>query len=213
MRNAAQAMAEFRRLTIMPKVTSPTAKLPFLIALHGNGSRAKSELGYWTPATEKGWLLTLPQSTQVETPNGFSWWDRNWAVREALHHIDEVTSEHPVDSDRMVIGGFSAGAGLAIRLALGGELTARGFIAVAPALQTPEEIRSLLKANVPNQLRGYLIVGDRDQRASTLAQTAKSLFGEYGIPCELETHPNMGHSYPHTFHRSLNRALEFIMSD
>ncbi len=212
LRNAAQETVEARRLTVVPHKASPTTALPLLVALHGNGSRAEAERTHWLSATKQGWLLTLPQSSQVETPDGFSWWDRDWAVREVLRHVDEVAAERLVQPDRIVIGGFSAGAGLAMRLALGGELAARGFIAVAPALQRPEEIRSLLQANVPARLRGYLIVGGQDQRSCELAQTAKSLLESYGIPCELETHPKMGHTFPRAFRPILDRALRCIMS-
>jgi predicted esterase len=211
LRSAAQAKAESRRLTVVPEATSPLAKLPLLIALHGNGSNASAELDHWAAAAASGWLLMLPQSTQVETPDGYSWWDRDWAVREALRHIGEVTSQHPVDPSRIVVGGFSAGAGLAIRLALGGEPRARGFIAVAPALLTPEEIGSLLAAKVPSGLRGYLLVGDRDGRSGALAQAARSLLESHGVPCRLETHADMGHSYPGAFRESLDRAFEFIL--
>ncbi len=211
LRDAAQAKAERGRLTILPKAASPTARPPLLVALHGNGSAPASELDRWTSATDKGWLVALPQSTQVETPSGFSWWDRGWAVREAVHHVLEVVKEHDVDPDRMVLGGFSAGAGLAVRLALGTELAARGFIAVVPALASPQEIRSLLPSRGQARLRGYFVVGDRDQRARALAQALKSMLESSDIPCRLEMHPNVGHSYPASFQQSLERALDFIL--
>ena len=40
----------------------------------------------WGPAVSRGWLLGLPQSSQVAGPDMFVWDEREWAAREVQAH-------------------------------------------------------------------------------------------------------------------------------
>lgn len=205
--DAAQAAARPLSMFLPPEGREERGA-PLLAVPHGNGGTAGAELGHWRCAAGAGWALLLPQSTEVETPGGYSWWDADRGAREVWGHVRQEVSNRLLDRERIVIGGFSAGAGLAMRLALSGTIAMRGFIAVAPALLSPAEIRSFLE-RAPQGLRGYIVAGNRDRDASSLAQAARSLLREGGISCEMETH-SMGHSYPGDFCQSLSRALEFV---
>jgi hypothetical protein len=60
-------------------------KFPLLIALHWFGGTAQAFAPYWEAAREQGFLLAVPQSSQVESEDGFGWTDgsehgRNWPL-------------------------------------------------------------------------------------------------------------------------------------
>ena len=60
---------------------------------------------------------------------GTHWWDsykENRAV--ILEEAGEILGSYPVDPGRVVLGGFSKGGEVAMVLALGGWLGAKGFI-------------------------------------------------------------------------------------
>lgn len=208
-RAEAQKCAVPSRLTVAPSVPAG-GRAPLLLALHGNNGTAGREVDHWRPLSTQGWVVALPQSSQVGGPDRYVWNDRDLAVREVQQHLAELKAEYPVDPGQVVVGGFSMGAGLSVYLGVSGALGARGFIAVGPWLVDVAELRPRLEARAPKGLRGYIVVGDMDTHCYKVSQEVKALLAEFGIPCELEVHPGMGHVYPERFAASLDRAMRFI---
>ena len=110
----------------------------------------------------------------------------------------------------MVVAGFSQGGGLAIWLALSGAIEACGFVAAAPSLRWVEGLAPLIEANRARAARGYIVTGERDPRFESVKTLADSL-RSHGIPCELESHPDLGHDFPPDFEQSLDQALKFML--
>jgi predicted esterase len=199
------------RLIIPPPEAA--APFPLLIILHGNSSNAEWTAGYWQAAAERGWLVLLPQSSQPGWDNtSFSWDDEEKARRDVLQHYQEIQQKYQIDPERVVIGGFSRGARVALSLALTGSIPARGVIAVAPALrQNSDELFALAQLRLEHAPSVYLIVGEQDQPfyEPTIA------FAEYlsglDVDCELSVYPHIGHAYPSDFADVLPVALDFVM--
>lgn len=208
-RNAALAQAKPELKILLP--TNGTAPYPLLLALHGNNSNIADSERYWCSAAEHGWLVALPQSSQVMSANHYGWNDRDWAAREITQHVATVREQHPIDPARMVVAGFSMGGGLAARLALSGELPARGFIGVGPFLANVESVLPLIEAPRERPLRGFLLASQRDAYCYSVAQKLAKLLPPHGIACALELHPDLGHDFPPEFERSLINGLDFIM--
>jgi len=204
-----QARAVPTRLTLKPeRLETPP---PLLIALHGNGRNAENTAPYWRPATENGCAVVLPQSSQVGGHEAFVWNDRAWGIREVRRHAAEAASELNADPARMFIGGFSMGGGLAVWMALTGEVDVQGFISVGPYLADIGELRRTLAERKPPRLRGYIVIGDADNHCYEVSQGIATLMKEHGLECEVEVHPGMGHVYPENFDESLRKATRFIL--
>ncbi|NIO70429.1 MAG: alpha/beta hydrolase, partial [Anaerolineae bacterium] len=118
----AQAQAVPVLLTLQPEggCQAGLQPCPLLLALHANNRTAEYSLGFWRSAVSKGWLLALPQSSQVRRPDGYTWNDRDWAVREIQEHYATLCEQYAIDPDRVVVAGFSLGGELAIWLAMSG---------------------------------------------------------------------------------------------
>lgn len=215
---AVQAKAVPLLLTLEPEKESPAdlPSPPLLLALHGNRSNARSAVDHWRPAVDLGWLLALPQSSQVGGPEAYIWDDRDWAEREIKEHYAALREQQVFDPRRVVVGGFSLGGELAIWLALSGAIEARGFIAVGPGgplMREPDNWIPLIEAGQSRGLRGYIVLGEQDAFCHDSAQALTQMLWARDIPCQLEVHPGLGHSFPREFRRSLARALEFILRD
>lgn len=190
----------------------PHHPLPLLIALHGNNSSAEASSSYWRPATSKGWLLLLPQSTQVGGPDSFVWNDRDWTEGDIRYHYASVIERYQIDVHRTVLAGFSMGARWSIWLALSGSVPVTGFVAVAPFLPDMERFAELIDTTKDRDLRGYFIVGGQDAESAESTSKLAALMQSIGFSCEVEYHPELGHAYPAEFHVTLQRALDFLSS-
>lgn len=204
---AAQAMPQL--LIVEPEHASPP--YPLLLALHGNNSNSEISVDSWRSAAQRGWLLALPQSSQLGDFDAYVWNDRERAIAEVREHDTAIRRQYEIDSTRVVVGGFSMGGGLATWLAVGGAIEARGFIAVGPYLEDVGQLRRLLEARPDHKLRGYIVVGDQDDPCYQIAQEIMALLQSHDIACELEVHPGLGHVFPPGFEGSLAKGLDFIL--
>jgi inorganic pyrophosphatase len=210
---AAQAQATPYLTTQEPVGTSPTdgPPWPLLLTLHGNNSTAEVAAEHWSAATSLGWLVALPQSSQVVGPEAFGWNDWDWARDEIQSHDVALRERHSLDGKRVVLGGFSMGGGLAVWLTLTGAVKARGFIVVGPYVPNMDQLIASIEPDAVGMLRGYIIVGEEDEVCYEISLSLAEVLSAQGIPCELEIHPELAHEHPPGFEKSLARALEFIL--
>lgn len=208
----AEAQAAAAPLKVVLQPESGAGALPLLVAMHGNGGTVAETVGHWRPAAAEGWLVVLPQSSRVTGPDGFGWDDRQLGEAEVKDHLAAVYGGHSVDRSRVVFGGFSMGAALALWMALRGVEGARGFILAAPTLPPQEELKSLLVQRPPSPLRGVVIIGAKDAFAHGPALAAVALLREHGVSCEVHEYPELGHVYPPDFGSKLGEVLRYLCS-
>ena len=162
-------------------------------------------------ATVEGWLVAVPQSSQVVSPAGYGWGDGDRALKEVCGHYRTMVRDYPVDLNRVVVGGFSQGGTAAISMALSGSVPVRGILGIACAPRSLDEVREAIGGTSVREMRLYLLVGDKDhvlERATDFAEILKSA----GMTARLDIRPALGHELPDDFGRSLVAALEFLGS-
>jgi pimeloyl-ACP methyl ester carboxylesterase len=140
---------------------SYTTISPLLVALHGNSSNADKTLPFWQSATSQGWGLAVAQSSQVMFKDAYVWDNLETSLAEVAAHIDSLNA----DPQRTVVAGHSMGGLVAIQGTLMQRWNVRGFVALGPAvpfLETPELLDSLLAPARERGVRGYFIVGEKD---------------------------------------------------
>lgn len=185
---------------------------PLLVALHGNPDGGLST-DLWHPCVPAGWLLALAIAGQPFWwgPGLRFWDDLELSEQEIRQHLSSLRRQYAIDEGRVVVGGFSRGGLVALRLAMRGGTGIGGFIAVGAALRQPDlgVLTALIPGARANGVRGYFVLGGQDQWLGG-AQTLAAAMKEQGLPCEVELHPELGHEFPPDFDRSLVRALEFL---
>jgi len=191
---------------LLPDVPRPEA-LPLLIALHGRSGNKESNLEYWEVAKNEGWAILSPQSTQPLFPGSYCWDDLHTGVQNILFHLKNTLDAYKIDHERIVIGGFSQGSGMAIYTALLQEADIRGFIGVGTAWNNLDSIDSFAK-NV-EMLRGYFISGENDFTLER-SREIQAVLEANGIACKEELHSELGHEFPVDFEKSFSQAVEFI---
>lgn len=206
------APAEPVRLTYLPENHSTTS--PLLVALHGNQRTAVHTLPFWQAAVAQGWALAVPQSSQAMYKGAYVWDDLPVAFAEVQAHFAHWQRTLTFDVGRVVLAGHSMGGLVAIQMALLGALGVRGFVANGPAvpfLEAPEELDALLPAARERGLRGYFIVGDKDDDISLEEINALAAkLQAAGVACQVEMVPDATHDYAPAYDAALLHALTFV---
>ena len=165
----------------------------------------------WETAVQHGWLVGLPQSSQMREQNVYTWDDWEWSIEEIRQQYSTLCTEYPVDCQQTVLAGFSMGGGLATSLALSGKIKPKGLILIAPFLNDADNMISYLKTRAKDDLRAYIIATEHDTYCRDIGQRLAELLPQYGIPCKFEVYPDLEHSFPPAFAQKLPQALDFVM--
>ncbi|MBX5456635.1 MAG: hypothetical protein IRZ31_07015 [Thermogemmatispora sp.] len=176
---------------------------PTLFALHGNGSSPLAELEYWQPITAHRWQVVLPYSSQLIGYGRASWNDEARAVAEVCTHWKQQQRWKRIDSQHVVLAGFSRGARIALRLALEGRIPAIGFIVVCPALDASQV---LLPQDACQVRLGFVLLGEHDYGAPITLAAVERLRAA-GLTCEVKQYPGLGHAFPPSFAEELPALL------
>lgn len=212
-----QSSAKAETLVILePESSGPKAgsAFPLMLALHGNNSNAMSSADLWRPMVDDGWLIALPQSSEVFWTDAYVWHDPAGATKEVEMHYNRVRAKHEVDANQTIVSGFSRGGHMAIWVALTSSIKPRGFVAVAPSLDQATDLLTQAEQTKPSGLRGYIIAGERDEIAHI--DEARKLVAELdalGIRCQLEGHADMSHEFPAAARQALIAGARFVLEE
>lgn len=208
--SAAQAASQPHRVTRTPETLPPADGFPLLLSLHGRGGSPQYSLRQWQPAAEIGWVVSHLISSQLMGFDAYCWDDRALAMKEIRQHLKELQMEQPINSERIVVAGFSAGGGLAIELTYHNEPAFRGFIAVAPALISTPTMEEYPR---PVRPRGVILAGEKDSNWFDSARTIAAWAESHHIECHTDYRQEMGHEFPSDFSQLLHSYLDWIVSE
>jgi pimeloyl-ACP methyl ester carboxylesterase len=140
------------------------------------------------------------------------WNDHDSASADILPQVE--TLREKFDSERVVVAGHSMGGEIAIGLALRGTVGARGFITIGPGgpfTDEPEQWRADIEAARERNLRGYFIVGEKDDLIQPQAiQTLAGMLNAAGLPAQVERVPGATHDFTPAYEAALLRGLAFV---
>ena len=211
--NRAQMFAAFRDqaeqaeiLTIVPK-GEPKPPLPLIVVLHGyGGSPAANASRYRKVAAELGAVIAAPSALRPgPRGQGFSWTFRDEAEWWVLRAIERVSEKYPIDSERIVLAGFSQGANIALSVGFKYPDHFTGLLPVASHYEP-----HLMPSPTNGGPRVYLLTGALDPAAKTFVEAHDSLAAA-GLEVRLRVIPQLGHSYPVNSAKELRTALRFLL--
>lgn len=195
---------------LRPPEPPPSSPYPLIIVLHGRNGDKETNLEQWEIARRFGWAILSAQSTQPLYQGAYHWDDPVIGMQDISYYLEQSLEANPIDRERIIIGGFSQGGGMAIYAALSGSLPVRGFISSATWWPDIESLAAV--ASHAKNLRGYFICGEKDY-ALDRAREIQIVLQQHQIPYTEEFHPGLGHEFPADFETSFTSALEYIFKE
>ncbi|EDZ57868.1 hypothetical protein BCH308197_1992 [Bacillus cereus H3081.97] len=183
-------------------------KEKLFIAMHGDQENIGIIEPYWKSVLVQNYTLALPQSSKIQFSDGFVWDDLHRGKEELKEHYDKLIENRTVE--HVIIGGFSAGARVALYTILQKDIAVDGFIFMAPWLPEVEEWNELLGVLQDKHIKGYIVCGDQGEDCFECTQQFVQLLRDKNIEHKYKIIPNLNHDYPIHFEEVLKEAIEYI---
>jgi hypothetical protein len=188
---------------------------PLLLAIHANAATAAASLDFWRAATEAGYLVAAPQSSQALWKGAYVWEDLDASTTEIVGHLKSLIEKYQIDLEETIISGIRQGSELCLKLALSGLIQAKGFILFNPDLSFITRSDLFTPGNesdqVESDLRGYIITGAASERQSeNYLELFMDSMIEHGIICNSVIVPDAGNTYTPEYDTLLLRAIDNI---
>jgi predicted esterase len=199
------------KLVFYPDTFDSEKKYPLFVALHWKGGNMQEFSKYWKHVLKRGYILLVPQSSQLSENKAYCWDDWEKAKKEVTNHITEIRERHNLIEDGTVVAGASQGASLGmVDLVLEDTpLNLKRFIAVVPPIEDVSFFIPLLKNGVRKGVKGYVLAGEKDR----LTKNTEDLCSEMekaGLPHKLTVVKGLGHDFPSDFDVYLDEALDYM---
>lgn len=193
---------------VTPKNYTKTKSYPVMFILHGGGSTiARAKQNWISDSLNNRFIVVFLQSYIHYDMLTYGWKSSDPKAREEIKRCyNEVMAKYPVDKSKVIIGGISAGATMAIDIALTDTIPVKGFITVCPGMPKDlkdEEIQAAAKAGQ----KGIMVAGEKDFYRPKQEQMINA-FNKLGYQYLYTVIPNMGHDYPENFSSWIDTAIQ-----
>jgi dienelactone hydrolase len=205
----AQKTAAMQFEVVTPEGYDPARRYPLFVALHGGDEDMAGFKPNWTSSIlAREFIVLFVQSSQVLSMNGYDWEDAATTQRDVGQAYRQALAGYPIDTDNVLIGGFSSGGGGALSVTLAGELPVKGFVILCPQVPdslNEEEVAGLIQRGV----RGTLLTTELDQRVEAQRGMVEHL-RQAGCDVRFDVTPNEGHWFPSNLGELIDEAIRHI---
>jgi len=211
LRGSAQQGAAADMKVTLPESYDPDGEYPLFIALHGGDGNMEDFSEVWkSDMLSDAYIVAYLQSSRVVSMTGYSWTqDVELSRHEIADAFRALVEEYPVDHDRVVVGGFSAGGIAALDVVLRDTLPAAGFVVLCPG--RPESFTEAAVARMVDRgVRGTILTTEMDPNLPVQRELVESLKAA-GLQYQFVVTPNIGHWIPEDLDRMIDQALVHIM--
>lgn len=181
-----------------------------VLILHGNQENIDIVYQYWKNLIYDQNILALPQSSQIEFSDAYSWNNVKRGAVELKKHYNNILNNYNISKESLVLGGFSAGTQVILEAIENKYLTPTGLIFMAPWLPDIENKKEVFKLLKDNDIKVYLLVGDQDKDCLEVSKIFIKLLDSYQIKYKSKIIDNLNHDYPDSFDNELIKAINFI---
>ena len=210
---AAEKNARMEYQVYTPDGYTSEQQYPLFIALHGDGHSLAYFKYHWEAAglLEQGFVLVYIQSSQVICTDGFGWTpDYEITRRDMKAAYDEVVHQYSIDTDNILIGGYSGGAIASIEVTMANTLPVKGFISLCPSLKPDSFSKENVERAIQRGVKGVFMEGEKEGKVPA-EQEMIDVFEDSNFPYQFHINSNVGHAFPHDFGQTLSDAIKFIM--
>lgn len=211
LRNELQERAKSHYLVFEPEDYNKDMAYPLFIAIHGWGEDVELFSEFWkSNKLSREYILVLPQSSQVVGSKNFGWDNTSLAHQEIASIYRKIVKDYNIDTNNIIVGGFSQGGALAIEIGINKEyIPVKGFISLCPVKPQSFNIKDVNIAKEKG-IKGCILTGDQDLSLVDQKQMIDD-FREAGFPYEFDITEGLGHWFPDDLSDKLNRYISFIL--
>lgn len=191
-----------------PATPNLDGPMPLMIALHGNQENSKITKPFYERCLEYDYLLAIPDSSQIVFSDAFSWNDYSMGLEELVEHFETISKKYLLDLDQVMIGGFSAGARLALYSVLKEAIAVKHCILMAPWLPEINEWEGLFHNPNLKNTQFHIFIDPDDKDCYEGAVALKEILSNHSIPHQYLHVKELGHSYHESFSEDL---IDIIM--
>lgn len=184
------------------------AKENVLVSFHGDQESAKMMLPYWNSKALDNYTKVFPQSQEILFSDAYGWDDLEKCsdnIKEFDQNINKIWS-----NDNKIIGGFSAGARIALYSLLLDKIDAKGFIFVAPWLPEVQSWDMLFEKLQGRGIKFYIVCGEKDEDCYESTIDFVETLNAYEIDHMYRAVEDLDHDYPVNFDEIIKEAVKFI---
>lgn len=204
LREEKQAKSTMTYDVVLPEAYDAEKSYPLHIALHGWGESGAFFQRYWTSEKlNEDYITLFVQSSQVVTSEGYSWDDTERAEMEILSAYREVVDQYPVDTDRVVIGGFSQGGTTSLDLLCREVIPCDKYVVLCPDRPescTPDAIDQI------KDIEGTILTGEHDPCLENQKQLVADI-EKQRIAVNFTVIEGLGHWFPENLSALIDKAL------
>jgi len=205
--------AEAELIVRTPKEYSDEKMYPLLLVLHGAYSSNFDSEPYWLSILDKRRLfLASLQSSQIVSGNHRVWDDQDMALRDVENAYSALVEHYRIDTSKVILGGISHGAEIALIAIFSNRVPAKGFISVIPSVGafTQQFVKNNSLQNKKKGLKGCIIAGEKDPRYKN-TKAVYEFLNKKGVPTQFYSYPELGHSIPDDFDHVLAKSVRFTL--
>ena len=191
-----------------PTTPNLNGPMPLMIALHGNQENSRITKPFYERCLEYDYLLAIPDSSQIVFSDAYSWNDYDLGLEELIEHFKTISKKIPLDLDQVMIGGFSAGARLALYSVLKEAIVVKHCILMAPWLPEIKEWEYLFHNIKLKNTKFHIFIDPEDKDCYEGAIALKKMLSKHLIPHQYLVVKELGHSYHESFSEDL---IDIIM--
>lgn len=188
---------------------------PLLLVLHGAHSNNFDSEPYWLSILDRKRLfLASLQSSQIVSGNHFVWDDEDIALRDVENAYSMLAERYRIDTSKVILGGISHGAEIALVAIFSNCVSARGFISVIPSVGAfvKHFVKSSSLQNKERSLKGCIVAGEKDPRYNN-TKVVYEFLSKKSVPIQFYSYPELGHSIPDDFDQVLAKSIKFILEE
>lgn len=210
----AQKKAKSCMQVYLPAGYSAVKKYSLLIACHGNGGNIHEFQEYWKPDLfqKEDFICVYLQSSQVWWHGSYGWTqDLELTRQELLDGYQLITENYFIDSDRVLVGGFSGGAIASLDATMMNVIPVKGVIALCPGAKPDSFTLEAVQAAAQRGLKSVIMEGAL--LVPVLHQEEMlALYKKAGVGFRYVINEGIGHWFPDDFEAKFAEALDFIIS-
>ena len=198
-----------------PKEYSDEKMHPLLLVLHGNHCNTLDCEQYWLSILDRKRLfLASLQSSQIVSGRHFVWDDRDIALRDVESAYSMLAEQYRIDTSKVILGGISAGAEIALIAIFSNRVPVRGFISVIPSVGAFVQrfVKSDSLQKIERSLKGCIVAGEKDPGYNN-TKLVYEFLSKKSVPIQFYSYPELGHSIPDDFDQVLAESIKFILEE